>query len=98
MKGAFSSPEGILMRKIQETLFPDNTYSNESGGDPKYIPDLTYEQFIDTHKKYYHPSVIEDLYGDMNLEQCLKFINEEHLMILIERIDGKLSHKKNIIA
>ena len=49
MKGAFSSPEGILMRKIQETLFPDNTYSNESGGDPKYIPDLTYEQFIDTH-------------------------------------------------
>ena len=55
MKGAFSSPEGILMRKIQETLFPDNTYSNESGGDPKYIPDLTYEQFKDTHKKYYHP-------------------------------------------
>ena len=80
MKGAFSSPEGILMRKIQETLFPDNTYSNESGGDPKYIPDLTYEQFIDTHKKYYHPSnSYIFLYGDMNLEKCLKFINEEYL-------------------
>ncbi len=80
MKGAFSSPEGILMRKIQETLFPDNTYSNESGGDPKYIPDLTYQQFIDTHKKYYHPSnSYIFLYGDMNLEKCLKFINEEYL-------------------
>ena len=80
MKGAFSSPEGILMRKIQETLFPDNTYSNESGGDPKYIPDLTYEQFIDTHKKYYHPSnSYIFLYGDVNLEKCLKFINEEYL-------------------
>lgn len=81
MKGAFSSPEGILMRKIQETLFPDNAYSNESGGDPKYIPDLTYEQFIDTHKKYYHPSnSYIFLYGDMNLEKCLKFINEEYLI------------------
>ncbi|WP_290459190.1 insulinase family protein [Romboutsia ilealis] len=80
MKGAFSSPEGILMRKIQETLFPDNTYSNESGGDPKYIPDLTYEQFVDTHKKYYHPSnSYIFLYGDINLEKCLKFINEEYL-------------------
>ena len=67
MQGAFSSPDGVLVRKIQETLFPDNTYSNESGGDPKYIPDLTYEQFIDTHKKYNHPSnSYIFLYGDGN--------------------------------
>ncbi|RDY25743.1 insulinase family protein [Romboutsia weinsteinii] len=80
MKGAFSSPEGILMRKIQETLFPDNTYSNESGGDPKYIPDLTYEQFIDTHKRYYHPSnSYIFLYGNGDLDKMLAFINENYL-------------------
>src|SRR3712207_5448128 len=55
MKGAFSSPEDILFRKIQETLFPDTTYGVESGGDPEVIPELTYEQFIDFHKKFYHP-------------------------------------------
>ncbi len=80
MKGAFSSPEGILMRKVQETLFPDNCYSNESGGDPKYIPDLTYEQFIETHKKYYHPSnSYIFLYGDCDAEKAMKFISEEYL-------------------
>ncbi len=80
MKGAFSSPEGILLRRIQQTLFPDNTYYNESGGDPKNIPDLTYEQFIDTHKKYYHPSnSYIFLYGDGNLEKQLEFINDNYL-------------------
>lgn len=81
MQGAFSSPDGVLMRKIQETLFPDNTYSNESGGDPKYIPELTYEQFIETHKKYYHPSnSYIFLYGDGNLDKMLKFINDNYLV------------------
>ncbi len=81
MQGAFSSPDGVLVRKIQETLFPDNTYSNESGGDPKYIPDLTYEQFIDTHKKYYHPSnSYIFLYGDGNLDKMLEFINDNYLV------------------
>lgn len=80
MKGAFSSPEGILMRKIQETLFKDNCYANESGGDPKFIPDLTYEQFIDTHKKYYHPSnSYIFLYGDCKLDKMLAFINDNYL-------------------
>ena len=80
MKGAFSSPEGILMRKMQETLFPDNCYSNESGGDPKYIPDLTYNQFIDTHKKFYHPSnSYIYLYGDCDVEKSMEFIDKEYL-------------------
>ena len=87
MKGAFSSPEGILLRRIQQTLFPDNTYYNESGGDPKNIPDLTYEKFIDTHKKYYHPSnSYIFLYGDGNLEKQLKFINDNYLS-KFEKID-----------
>ena len=66
MKGAFSSPDDVLEREIINTLFPDTTYSNESGGDPEAIPDLTYEQFLDFHRRYYHPanSYIY-LYGNM---------------------------------
>ncbi len=80
MKGAFSSPEQVLFRKIQQTLFPDTTYGVESGGDPDYIPDLTYEQFLDFHKKYYHPSnAWLYLYGDMDVEEKLTFIDKHYL-------------------
>ncbi|SEF60814.1 hypothetical protein SAMN05660865_00610 [Caloramator fervidus] len=76
MKGAFSSPEGILFRKISETLFPDTTYGYESGGDPDYIPELTYEAFLDFHKKYYHPSnSYIYLYGNGDLNKELEFID-----------------------
>jgi len=80
MKGAFSSPDGILMRKIQNSLFPDTTYGFESGGDPENIPDLTYEDFIDSHKKYYSPanSYIY-LYGNMDLEEKLEYLDKEYL-------------------
>lgn len=96
MQGAFSSPDGVLMRKIQETLFPDNTYCNESGGDPKYIPELTYEQFIDTHKKYYHPSnSYIFLYGDGNLDNMLKFINDNYLINYDKKdIDANIEPQK----
>ena len=68
MKGAFSSPEGVLDRVVLNTLFPDNCYANESGGDPEVIPQLTYEQFLDFHRTYYHPSnSYIYLYGDMDL-------------------------------
>ena len=80
MKGAFSSPEQILFRKITETLFPDTTYGVESGGDPKNIPDLTYEDFLDFHRKYYHPSnAWIYLYGDMDVEEKLDFMDREYL-------------------
>lgn len=80
MKGAFSSPESILFRKIQESLFPDTPYGVESGGDPEFIPDLTQEQFVAFHKKYYHPSnSYIYLYGKMELEQQLQFLNEDYL-------------------
>lgn len=80
MKGAFSSPEDVLYRKIQESLFPDTTYGVESGGDPEYIPNLTNEQFLDFHKKFYHPSnSYIYLYGNGDLDKELKFINEEYL-------------------
>lgn len=80
MKGAFSSPESLLMSKSQEVLFPDTPYGFESGGDPKVIPELTYEGFIDFHKKYYHPSnSFIYLYGDLDIEDTLSFIDKEYL-------------------
>lgn len=80
MKGAFSSPEGVLEREILNSLFPDTAYGNESGGDPGCIPDLTYEAFLDFHKRYYHPcnSYIY-LYGDMDIEEKLEWLDREYL-------------------
>ena len=80
MKGAFSSPEQILFRKISQTLYPDTTYGVESGGDPSDIPNLTYEDFLDFHKRYYHPSnAWLYLYGNMDVEEKLRFIDEHYL-------------------
>ncbi|HWT26896.1 MAG TPA: insulinase family protein, partial [Mobilitalea sp.] len=80
MKGAFSSPESMLYRLIQNSLFPDTAYGVESGGDPDFIPDLTYEEFINFHKTYYHPtnSYIY-LYGSMDFEERLNWLDEEYL-------------------
>lgn len=80
MKGAFSSREGVLDRVILNTLFPDTSYANESGGDPEVIPELTYEQFLDFHRKYYHPSnSYIYLYGDMDIEEKLHWLDQEYL-------------------
>lgn len=80
MKGAFSSPEGVLDRVILNTLFPDTSYANESGGDPEVIPELTYEQFLDFHRKFYHPSnSYIYLYGDMDIEEKLHWLDQEYL-------------------
>ncbi len=80
MKGAFSSPEEILYRKISDSLYPDTIYSVESGGDPDVIPQLTYEQFLDFHRKYYHPSnSYIYLYGNMDVYEKLDFIDREYL-------------------
>lgn len=80
MKGAFSSPEGVLDRMILNSLFPDTSYANESGGDPEVIPELTYEQFLDFHRKYYHPSnSYIYLYGNMDMEEKLDWLDREYL-------------------
>ncbi|MBO4697348.1 MAG: insulinase family protein [Lachnospiraceae bacterium] len=80
MKGAFSDPESVLYRVTKKSMFPDNTYRTESGGDPEVIPSLTYEKFLDFHRKYYHPgnSVIY-LYGDMNMYEYLDYLDREYL-------------------
>ena len=80
MKGAFSSPEEVIDREIMNTLFPDTPYGVESGGDPDCIPDLTYEAYLDFHRKYYHPSnSYLYLYGNMDMGKELAWIDEKYL-------------------
>ena len=80
MKGAFSSPDEVLEREIMNSLFPDTTYGCESGGNPDNIPDLTYEQFLNFHRTFYHPSnSYIYLYGDMDMEEKLAFLDEHYL-------------------
>ena len=80
MKGAFSSPDDVLEREMMNSLYPDITYGCESGGDPEVIPSLTYEQFLDFHRKYYHPSnSYIYLYGNMDMAEKLQFIDEQYL-------------------
>ncbi|MBR1931390.1 MAG: insulinase family protein [Lachnospiraceae bacterium] len=80
MKGAFSSPDDVLEREMMSSLYPDITYGCESGGDPDNIPDLTYEAFLDFHRKYYHPSnSYIYLYGNMDMAEKLTFMDEHYL-------------------
>ncbi|MBT9775575.1 insulinase family protein [Clostridium sp. MCC353] len=80
MKGAFSSPESVLDRFTRKVLFPDTCYGFESGGDPSEIPNLTYEEFLNFHRKYYHPSnSYIYLYGDMDMAEKLEWLDREYL-------------------
>ncbi len=80
MKGALSSSEDLLESCIMTSLFPDTTYGRESGGDPAAIPALTQDAFIGFHSKYYHPSnSYIFLYGDMDIEEKLKYLDEAYL-------------------
>ena len=80
MKGALSSPDDVLEREIMNSLFPDTTYGCESGGDPVNIPDLSYEEFLDFHRQYYHPSnSFIYLYGNMDMEEKLEFLDSHYL-------------------
>lgn len=80
MRGAYSNPLSVLYQGIQTALFPDTPYAHESGGDPKNIPDLTYKDFLDFHRRYYHPSnscII--LYGDSDTNERLNYLDTEYL-------------------
>ena len=80
MKGAFSSPDEVLEREIMNSLFPDTPYGCESGGDPDHIPELSYEEFLEFHKNYYHPSnSYIYLYGNMDMAEKLEFLDEHYL-------------------
>ncbi len=100
MKGAFSSPDDVLDREVLNSLFPDTPYGTESGGDPDVIPDLTYEAFLDFHKKYYHPSnSYIYLYGDMDMADKLEFIDQEYLSRFDAlAVDSKIRMQKEFAA
>ena len=100
MKGAFSSPEGVLERVVLNSLFPDTTYANESGGDPEVIPELRYEQFLEFHSKYYHPSnSYIYLYGDMDMEEKLIWLDRTYLSAFdAQSIDSEIGLQKPFAA
>ena len=100
MKGAFSSPEQQMYRLIQASLFPDTAYGVESGGDPKNIPDLTYEQYLAFHKKYYHPSnSYIYLYGDMDMAEKLNWIDSHYLQnFTYAPVDSEIHMQKPFAA
>ena len=96
MKGAYSSPESVLDRVVLHTLFPDTCYANDSGGDPDEIPNLTYKQFTDFHKKYYHPSnSYIYLYGDMDFVEKLEWLDKAYLSLFdAQDIESEIQFQK----
>jgi len=77
MKGVYSSPDSLLYRQSQQSIFPDNTYGVDSGGDPIVIPDLSFEQFADFHKKFYHPANSRIYFsGDDDVATRLELMDE----------------------
>lgn len=80
MKGALSDPTSVLDDAVNAVLYPDTAYAHESGGDPRAIPALTYEQFLDTHARHYNPSnSYITLYGDLDVDRALAFLDERYL-------------------
>lgn len=97
MKGALSDPEVILNNEVEKSLFSTSVYKYESGGDPLEIVNLTYEDFLDFHKKYYHPSnSYIYLYGDLDINERLKYLNEEYLSnYSYEKIESDIEIEKD---
>lgn len=77
MKGALSNPDNLISEKLMCQLFPDTGYGFISGGDPEYITDLTYEEFVDTYKRFYHPGNARIyIEGEAPIEELLALIND----------------------
>ena len=80
MKGALSDPMSVLDDAVNAALFPATAYAHESGGDPRQIPTLTYEHFLDTHARHYNPSnSYITLYGDLDIDRALAFLDKRYL-------------------
>ncbi|KAA3619667.1 MAG: peptidase M16 [Calditrichaeota bacterium] len=95
MKGAYSSPTRIIAEKSQHSLFPDTAYGVESGGHPEAIPELTFDEFIDFHKTYYHPSnAFIYFYGDDNPEKRFSVLNEYLNDFTSRTVDSSIALQK----
>jgi Zn-dependent M16 (insulinase) family peptidase len=95
MKGVYSSADAVLESTVLSNLFPDTTYGLESGGDPEVIPQLTYEQYLDFHRTYYHPSnSYIYLYGNMDMEERLAWMDKEYLSRFDKKeIDSRIEYQ-----
>lgn len=95
MKGAYSTPDDVLERYILSSLYPDTSYALDSGGDPEEIPELTYEKFLETHRKYYHPSnSYIYLYGNSDMVERLTWLDKAYLSkYMAHKIDSGLERQ-----
>ncbi len=99
MKGAFSDPVRLIFHHIFGGLMPESTYAHESGGDPKNIPDLSYEQFCAFHKHHYHPSNSTFfLYGDADLDKELEFLQSKFLQNFHQQEDRRTIEPGRLIT
>lgn len=86
MKGVFSSPDIILKHKVKKELFKGSDFANYSGGNPENIPELTYEEFLDFHREYYHGSnAVFYFYGDLEIEKYMEYLDKEYLGVFEKR-------------
>ena len=77
MKGVYSSPDSLLQREAQQSIFPDNAYGVDSGGDPVDIPNLSFEQFAEFHANFYHPANSRIFFaGDDDVAKRLDIMDE----------------------
>lgn len=91
MRGAYSSPDSYVYKELDQALYPDSIYKNDSGGDPYEIPNLSYEEFLDFHRKYYHPSnSYIFLYGKLDLEEQLNHIEAYLMDFPAEKISSEI--------
>lgn len=91
MKGALSEPDSVLYDGLSAALFPDTTYRFESGGTPAAIPTLTYEGFLENHRRHYRPdNAYIILYGNLDADRSLGFLDERYLAPLAAKERGPL--------
>ena len=99
MKGAYSSPDSLMYKAIQENLYPDSVYAFDSGGDPDVIPTLTYEQFREFHRSYYSPTNARFfIYGDITTSEHLAFLAEMLTGFYLVEIDSSIKSQKRLTA
>ena len=97
MKGAYSSPDSLMYKAIQENLYPDSVYAFDSGGDPNVIPTLTYEQFCDFHRTYYSPTNAKFfIYGDIETGEHMKFLSDILIGFDRVKIDSSIKSQKRL--
>ncbi|MCL2824446.1 MAG: insulinase family protein [Polyangiaceae bacterium] len=99
MKGVYSSPDSVLAEVAQHSVFPDNTYGLDSGGNPKHIPDLTFEAFKAFHEEYYHPSNARVFFwGDDDPDERLRIVDEYLSQFEHRKVDSSIALQSKFSA